>query len=120
MGNFSFMLFDGSACFLVMYHYQAHAIMATPITGLVDVRIFNVHTLNFDNLKCKGYKPTLNIMDNQVTKYIQKFLTKEECRLQLVEPHNHRVNAAKRAIQTFRMPSFQPLQLPTATSHYNF
>ncbi len=26
----------------------------------------------------------------------------EECKLQLVEPHNHRVNAAERAIQTFK------------------
>ncbi len=41
-------------------------------------------------------------MDNQVTKYIKKFLTKEECKLQLVEPHNHRINAAKRTIQTFK------------------
>jgi hypothetical protein len=35
-------------------------------------------------------------------KYIKKFLTKEECKLQLVEPHNHRVNATERAIQTFK------------------
>ncbi len=41
-------------------------------------------------------------MDNQATKYIKKFLTEKECKLQLVEPHNHRVNAAKRAIQMFK------------------
>jgi len=41
-------------------------------------------------------------MDNQATKYIKKFLTEKECGLQLVEPHNHRVNAAERAIQTFK------------------
>ncbi len=41
-------------------------------------------------------------MDNQATKYIKKNLTKEECKLQLMEPHNHRINAAKRAIQTFK------------------
>jgi hypothetical protein len=76
--------------------------MATPITGLDDVCIFNAYKLNFDDLKHKGYKPTLNIMDNQATKYIKKFLTKEECRLQLVELHNHRVTAAEQAIQTFK------------------
>ena len=42
------------------------------------------------------------VMDNQATKYIKKFLTKKECDLQLVEPHNHRVNTAERAIQTFK------------------
>jgi hypothetical protein len=78
-----------------MYHYKASAIMATPITGLDDVCIFNAYKLNFDDLKRKGYKPMLNIINNQATTYIKKFLTKEECQLQMVEPHNHRVNAAK-------------------------
>ncbi len=50
----------------------------------------------------KGFKPKLNIMDNQATKHIKKFLTKHNCKLQVVEPHNHRVNAAKCAIQTFK------------------
>jgi hypothetical protein len=41
-------------------------------------------------------------MDNQVKHFIKKILTKEECRLQLVEPHNHCVNAAKHAIQMYK------------------
>ena len=41
-------------------------------------------------------------MDNQATKHIKAFLTTQKCALQLVEPHNHRVNAAERAIQTFK------------------
>jgi hypothetical protein len=78
MGNFPFMLFDGSVCYLVLYHYESNAIMVTPITGLDNVCMFNAYNLNFDELKHKGYKPILNVMDNQVTKYIKKFLTKEE------------------------------------------
>ncbi len=50
----------------------------------------------------KGFKPKFNVMNNQVTKHIKKFLTENECKLQLVEPHNHRVTAAERAIQTFK------------------
>jgi hypothetical protein len=41
-------------------------------------------------------------MDNQATKHIEIILNKNKCKLQLVEPHNHRVNAAERAIQTFK------------------
>jgi hypothetical protein len=37
-------------------------------------------------------------MDNQATKHIKTFLAKNDCKLQLVEPHNHRVNAAEQAI----------------------
>ncbi len=44
----------------------------------------------------------MNVMDNQATKHIKKFLTEKGCDLQIVEPHNHRVNAAERVIQTFK------------------
>ncbi len=101
-GNFPFVLFDGSVCFLVMYHYKANAILAMPIAGLDDHSIFNANKANFDKLAQKGFKPKLNIMDNQTTKHIKTFLTEEECKLQLVALHNHRVNAAERTIQTFK------------------
>jgi hypothetical protein len=101
-GNFPFMSLDRSMCFLVMYHYKTNAIMGTPVTGSDNVSIFNAYKLNFNKLTRKGYKPRLNVMDNQATKHIKKFRTKEECKLQLVKPHNHRVNIAERAIQTFK------------------
>jgi hypothetical protein len=41
-------------------------------------------------------------MDNQATKHIKKFLTKEQCKLQLVELHNYQVTASERAIQTWK------------------
>jgi hypothetical protein len=56
----------------------------------------------FESLEAKGYKPKMNVMDNQATKYIKKFLTEKECDLQLVEPRNHRVNVVEQAIQTFK------------------
>jgi hypothetical protein len=80
-GNFSFMLYDGSICFLVLFYYKTNTIMAMPIAGLDNLSIFNACKLYFDDLKRKGYKPILNVMDNQGTKYIKEFLTKEECKL---------------------------------------
>jgi hypothetical protein len=62
------MSYDGSVYYLVLYHYESNAIMATPITGLDNVCIFNAYKLNFDELKSKGYKPILNVMDYQATK----------------------------------------------------
>jgi hypothetical protein len=50
----------------------------------------------------KGFKPRLNIMDNQATEHIETFLTKNNCKLQLVELHNHCINMAEHAIQTFK------------------
>ncbi len=85
-----------------MYHYKSNAIFPTPIAGLDDVSIFNAYKLNFNKLMRNGYKPKLNVMDNKANKHIKHFFTKEECKLQLVEPHNHRVNTAKCTIQTFK------------------
>ncbi len=96
------MLYNGSVCFLVVYHYKSNAILTLPIAGLDDKTIFETYKIAFDELAVKGFKLKFNIMDNQATKYIKQFLTKEECKLQLVKPHNHRLNAAKQAIQTFK------------------
>jgi hypothetical protein len=94
-GNFPFMSYDGSVCFLVAYHYESNAILALPITGLNDKAIFKAYKIACYELAAKGFKPKLNIMDNQATRCIKKNLTEEECKLQLVKPHNHHINAAK-------------------------
>jgi hypothetical protein len=88
--------------FFVLYHYIANAILAMPIAGLDDSSIFNTYKMQFEGLASKGFKPKINIMDNQATKHIKALLTEQQCKLQLVEPHNHRMNALERAIQTFK------------------
>jgi len=72
------------------------------IANVDNHSIYEAYKEVFETLEAKGYKPKMNVMDNQATKYIKKFLTKMECDLQVVEPHNHRVNPAERAIQTFK------------------
>jgi hypothetical protein len=101
-GSFPFMSLDGSVCFFILYHYESNSILATPIAGLDDKSIFEAYKTRFRELEAKGFKPKLNSVDNQATKHIKQFLTENECKLQLVEPHNHRVNAAERAIKTFK------------------
>jgi len=100
--NFPFMSIDGSECFFVMYHYKTNAILVKAIANVDDRSIFAAYKEIFETLEAKGYKPKMNVMDNQAMKYIKKLLTEKECDLQLVEPHNHRVNATERAIQTFK------------------
>jgi hypothetical protein len=92
-GSFPFISLDGSICFLVMYHYEANAILTMPISALDDISIFNTYKMQFDDITSKGFKPKINIMDNQVTKHIKAFLTEQQCKLHLIEPHNHRMNA---------------------------
>lgn len=45
--NFPFVSFDGSLCFLVVYHYEANAILTAPIAGLDNKSIFNAYKNTF-------------------------------------------------------------------------
>jgi hypothetical protein len=63
--NFPFMSLDGSVCFFVLYHYETNAILASPIASLDDKCIFEAYKTHFKMLKEKGYKPKVNVMDNQ-------------------------------------------------------
>ncbi len=91
-----------NVCYLIVYHYESNAILGLPISGFDDNTVFEAYKTQFDFLESKGYKIKLNGMDNQCTRQIKKFLTDNDCELMLVDPHNHRVNAAKCAIQTFK------------------
>ncbi len=96
------MLIDGSVCFFVLYHYKTNAIPVKSIGNLNNCSIFDAYKEIFESLEATGCKPKMNVMDNQATKYIKQFLTKKECNLQVVEPHNHRVNTVEHAIRTFK------------------
>jgi hypothetical protein len=74
--------------FLVMYHYEANTILATLITGLDNLSIFNAYKLNFEQLAQKGFKPKLNVMDNQATKHIKKISRKKNASCNLL---NHTI-----------------------------
>jgi hypothetical protein len=114
------MSLDGSVCFFVLYHYKSNSILATPLKGLVDVSIFNTYKTHFDDLTSKGFKPKLNVMDNQPTKHIKQFLTKQDCRLQLVEPHNHRVKVTEQAIQMFKNALLLPWPPQTVSFQFSY
>ncbi len=93
--------------------------MAMPITSLDNLSIFQAYKKIFKQLAQKGFKPKLNVMDNQAMKHIKKFLMMEECKLQLVEPHNYHVNTAEQAIQTFKDAFISALQQPIVTFLFN-
>ena len=56
----------------------------------------------FKVLTDKGFQPTFNATDNQAVASIKEFMRQQHGTVQFVEPNNHQVNAAERAIQTFK------------------
>ena len=50
----------------------------------------------------RNCKPRLNIMNNKAPRAVKKIITNKNAKYQLIEPNNHRGNAAERAIRTFK------------------
>ena len=56
----------------------------------------------YEELEEKGFKHILNETAIKCSKAVQDYIISQNVDWLLVEPDNHRVNAAKRAIQTFK------------------
>ena len=102
-GKFPVRSLEGMVTMFIMYDWSSNSIQAEPIANTKDETIIKVFREKLEYLKKRGFKPRFNILDNIASKAIIKYLKEEaEIGVQLVEPHNHRVNAAERAIRTFK------------------
>ena len=86
----------------VLYDYDSNAILVEPMKSRSDADMEKAYNKLYDYLTDRGLKPKFNVMDNEASTTIKKLLTQRDTKFQLVEPHNHRVNAAERAIRTFK------------------
>ena len=93
---------DGHHYYVVTCDYDNNFIEAREVSDLKDETIVEAVQKIFDKMETHGHKPKLNVTDNQVARPLKAFLKTKQCKWQFVEPHNHRVNAAGRAIQTFK------------------
>jgi hypothetical protein len=93
---------EGHQYYFVAYAYDPNYKFAIPLRNVKDESILEAFDNVFQELKEKGLKSAFNVTDNQATRPIKEYLKKENAKWQFVEPHNHRVNAAERAIQMFK------------------
>ena len=61
-----------------------------------------VYKYMYEYLKARNCRPKLNIIDNEASTAVKSYITNSNVNYQLVERNNHRVNAAERAIRTFK------------------
>ena len=64
--------------------------------------MLEAYTSIYEYLTMKGFKPKLNVTDNKCSKLLKRYIQSQDVDILLVEPDNYRLNAAKRAIQTFK------------------
>ena len=102
-GKFPVRSFKGNQYIFLAYIYDANAILVRPMKN----REASSHVAAFKSiytyLKNRNFKPALHVMDNECSKIVRDYIENDtSTRIQFVEAHHHKVNAAERAIQTFK------------------
>ena len=67
-----------------------------------DEEAMRVYAPFYEYLKAHNCAPKLNIMDNEASQVVRWYVQDTGATYQFVEPYNHRMNAAERAIRTFK------------------
>eukprot|EP00804_Cyclotella_cryptica_P024442 CCRYP_019261-RA/>CCRYP_019261-RA protein AED:0.29 eAED:0.18 QI:0/0/0/1/0.33/0.25/4/0/786 len=86
----------------VAYDYTTNAIIVRAIPDRESSTIVQTFDDIFSYLTSKGFKPKFNVLDNEASHAITEYLRQQNIKWQFVPPNEHRVNAAERAIQTFK------------------
>jgi hypothetical protein len=92
----------GNKYMLLMYDYDSNAILVETMKSRSDVEALRAYDVLYTILTDRGLAPALNILDNEASTALKRQIRKTGASYQLVEPHNHRVNAAERAIRTWK------------------
>eukprot|EP00957_Ditylum_brightwellii_P152775 11629373-Ditylum_brightwellii.AAC.1 len=87
---------------IVAYDYDSNSIIAVPVPNHSGSTLTKAIDYIYTYLTDWGFKPALNVMDNEASAAIKRCIKSNGAKLQLVELHNHCVNAAKHAVHTFK------------------
>jgi hypothetical protein len=101
-GAFPVRSFKGMQYIFVAYVNDLNAIIVHAKPSCTDASMVTAFREVITTLKIRGYHLALNAMDNECSSAVKKYIRSEKISIQLVPPHNHRVNAAERAIATLK------------------
>ncbi len=101
-GAFPVCLFKGMQYIFVAYVNDLSAIIVRAMPSCTDASMVTAFTEVIPTLKARGYHLTLNVMDNECSATVKKYIRSENISIHLVPLHNHQVNAVEQAITTFK------------------
>ena len=84
----------------IAYIYNENAILIQPRQSHKDSLMVEYFEDIYSYLETCGCKPKLNVWDNESSRAIKNQIKREGAKIQLVNPHNHRVNATETAVKT--------------------
>jgi hypothetical protein len=88
----------GNKYILVLYDYDSNAILTEPMRNRSDTEHLRAYNKLHLYLVERGFKPLLQKLDNEASIALKRTIRAKGIDFQLVPPHNHRRNAAERAI----------------------
>ena len=101
-GHFPVRSYKNMIYIFVAYIYDANAILVQPMPSRNDAAMIQAFDGILDSLRHKVFAPRLNVMDNKCSRAVEQHIRANNMTIQLVAPKDHRVNAAERAIRTFK------------------
>ena len=88
--------------FFIAYIYTINAIIIRPMKSRSDACMVAAFEDIYGYLQAKKLAPKLHVLDNECSKAVKRYINSQDVKIQLVEPHNHRVNAAKTAVKAVK------------------
>ena len=92
----------GNKYVLLMYVFDANAILVEPFKRRSGSHLLEAYTKKVGHLTNRGYIPRLHCLDNEASVSLNKFNRQEVIGYQLVSPQIYRVNATDIAIITWK------------------
>ena len=101
-GRFPYQSSRGTQYIYIVYDYDANAILHAPLKSRKADDITSAWKKCHKRLINNGHEVHLHILDNEVSATMKHAFETNGIKFQLVPPHQHRRNAAERAIRTFK------------------
>ena len=92
----------GNHYIFLLYNFDTNSIHTMAIPNRYAATIRNAWEVTHQHLLHQGHAPELHVLDNECSADLKKAFTKYNVQFQRVPPKEHRVNAAERAIRTFK------------------
>ncbi len=101
-GSFPVRSFKNMQHIFMAYVYDLNAIIVRAMPTHTNAAMITAFKEVIKVLQTRRYHSALNVMDNECSTMVERYIWSEKINIQLVPPHNHRANAAEGAIATFK------------------
>ena len=101
-GSFPYTSSRGAKYLFIMYDYDSNAILVHTLKSSQAHEIKQAWVTLTNRLIKHGHIVKHYVLDNECSNDIKQAIRNQNMTFQLVPPHNHRQNAAERAIKTFK------------------